>query len=936
MSKVSKELIALAAALLIAAACAQAPSVLAKEPTVPHVQLDFQKYTLPNGLEVILRQDKRLPIAAVNIWYHVGPAYEEAGRTGFAHLFEHMMFQASGHVQEDKFWSILEGAGASFINGSTDFDRTNYLEDVPSNQLETALWLESDRMGFLLDRLDATMLARQQDVVRNERRQTTENSPYGLVEEAMWHQLFPKGHPYYPNVIGSHADIQAAKLEDVRDFFRRYYAPNNASLCIVGDIDFARTKALVEKYFATIQRGPAVPPLRVTTPPITSERRQVVTDKVELPRVYIAWITAPIYKPGDADCNVAARILAGGKASRLYKSLVYEKQIAQSVSAMQQSLMLGSVFQIQATAKPGHTPAELEQAIDAELARLAAEGPTAEEVDAARNMIWTQMITSLEQIGGFSGIADRLNQYNQFLKDPDWINKDIQQYARVTPQTLRRVFQNDLRREARVVIEGVPGDKVIEPGPPSPPAPEKSAETVQSAEPWRNEQPKPGPASTAPLPAAQRFTLPNGLTVFLVESHQLPVVATHLIVRTGSAGDPHGLEGLAGFTAAMLDEGTAKRDALSIARELEENGASLGTGAYEDGSFVSGQALKQNADALLDILSDVTLSPTFDTKEIERVRNTRLTSLLQQRDSPFRTAIRVLAPVLYGEDNPYGHNALGREAGIKKVSRDDLVAFYGRSFSPANAALVFAGDLSAKEARALAEKALGGWKGAAAAPPAPAAPTPLDSRVFVVDKSGSPQTAVLFGQIGVARSAPDYEELNVAITVLGGLFSSRVNMNLREDKGWTYGAFSFMPQMRGPAPLYIGANVQSDATGGSVTEIYKEIDKLLAEPVTAGELAMAKDSIARSLPALFQTTGGIAGTIGQLYMYDQPPDYYQNLPAQIQAMTADEVFAATKRNLDPARMRVVLVGDRAKIVPQLEPLKLGTVTFMDADGQSVQ
>src|SRR5437867_2316488 len=479
---------------------ASAPGAVTSAP--PRVEIGFEKYTLPNGLEVILNEDHRLPIVAVNLWYHVGPANETAGRTGFAHLFEHMMFQGSGHVGDDQHFKLLEGAGASFINGTTEFDRTSDMEDIPSNQLELALWLESDRMGFLLDRLDQVKLANQQDVVRNERRQSVENQPYGLVEEELFHQLFPQGHPYYASVIGSHQDIQSAHLEDVRDFFRKYYAPNNASLAIVGDIDVARTKALVEKYFGTIARGPAVEPVSVTTAPITSERRVTLTDKVELPRVAMGWITSPIFKPGDAEAAIAARVLGGGKASRLYKSLVYEKKIAQDVTTFQQSAQLNSNFQIRATAKPGHTADELEAAINHELDSLATSGPSAEELAAAKTAIRTGIITSLENVGGFGGVADRLQTYNQFTGDPGYLNKDLERYAAVTADQVKALAAETLAKNKRVVVQVLPGEKVLPPSPPTPPAPPKSAAKVESKEPWRNEVPKAGVASTAPLPSA--------------------------------------------------------------------------------------------------------------------------------------------------------------------------------------------------------------------------------------------------------------------------------------------------------------------------------------------------------------------------------------------------------------------------------------------------
>jgi zinc protease len=918
--------------VLLAAAWAL-PATAAKEAQAPVVDLKFEKYTLPNGLDVILRRDTRLPLVAVNLWYHVGPANEEAGRTGFAHLFEHMMFQASGHVQEDHYFSILEGAGSSFINGSTDFDRTNYLEDVPSNQLETALWLESDRMGFLLDRLDAQMLARQQEVVRNERRQGVENQPYGLVDEALFHLLFPANHPYYANVIGSHDDIQAATPADVREFFRRYYAPNNASLAIVGDIDVAQTKALVEKYFATIARGPAVPPITAVTPPITSERRQIVTDKVELPRVYLAWLTAPYYKPGDAEADVASHVLAGGKASRLYKSLVYEQKIAQSVSAQQQSLALGSIFQITATAKPGHTAEELERAIDAELAKLASEGPTAAEITAARNMIWTATVTSLENFGAFSGVADRLNQYNHYLGDPGRLNWDLARYEAITPDAIRAFAAHELRRDRRVVVYGVPGEQIVPPGPPAPASPPPPTEPVVSAEPWRDTQPTPGPASLAPLPAAKRFTLANGLPVYLVEAHDLPVVAAHLVVRAGSAADPAGRSGLAGFTASMLDEGAGARDALGISRELEANGASLSSNGAADGSYVSGVSLQQNAGALMDIMSDVVLRPTFPAGEVDRVRNDRLTALLQQRDNPFQIAMRVLPLMAYGDAHPYGHSTLGNETSIKAISRDDLETFYRGTFAPANAALVFAGDLTEAQARALAEKAFGAWSGRAAAVVRPGTPSPLPQRLALVDKPGATQTAVLFGQVTIPRDDPDFESIYVMNMVLGSLFSSRLNLNLREDKGITYGAFSSQQERRGAAPLFGGAMVQADKTGLAVSESFKELRGMLAAEMTPQELTLARDAIVRALPASFETTASTVGTIGNLFLYDQSPDYYQTLPARLAKLTAAEILAATQRHLDPAKMRVVLVGDRSVIEPQLGDLEFGAPAVFDVDGR---
>jgi zinc protease len=547
-------------------------------------QIPYEKYTLPNGLEVILVEDHKLPTTTVNVWYHVGPANEAPGLTGFAHLFEHMMFAATRHVPRGLADQLLEGAGATDSNGSTDFDRTNYFDTVPSNQLELALWTHSDRMGYLLDVLDQTALTNQQDVVRNERRQSIENRPYGIVEEALFHQLFPKSHPYYADVMGSHADIQSARLGDIREFFTRYYRPNNASIVIAGDIDKAKTKALVAKYFGSFQRGPALQKPAVVTPAITAERRAVVADRVELPRVFMGWLTSPAYQPGDAELSLAAQILGGGKSSRLYKSLVYDKQLAQAVSANQNSLALTSVFEIDVTARPGHTAKEVEAAIDAELEQLRSEGPTEKELERARNTIETAMLTQIEKIGG-AGLANQMNQYNQYTGDPGYLGKDIAHLRAVTVDDIRRVAAAQLQNRARAVVYGVPGTPDLGPEVATP-APVKTKAAPVAAlnrdEPWRNKVPKAGPQPKIVLPVGQSFTLANGLTVIHHYDPALPLVSAELVVKTGSEANPVDRPGLASFTAQMLEQGTATRSAPQIADQVAQIGAFLGTSSSAD------------------------------------------------------------------------------------------------------------------------------------------------------------------------------------------------------------------------------------------------------------------------------------------------------------------------------------------------------------------
>jgi zinc protease len=899
--------------------------------------LNYEKYKLKNGLEVIMVEDHRLPMVAVNLWYHVGPANERPGLTGFAHLFEHMMFQGSKNIGDDQHFKLLEAAGASDINGTTDFDRTNYFETLPSNQLELALWLESDRMGFLLDTLDQRKLANQRDVVRNERREG-ENAPYNLVEEEEYHLLYPKTHPYYASVIGSHADIESARLKDVREFFKLYYTPNNASLAIVGDIDKAKARALVEKYFGPIPAGQPVPAITAQTPPITAEKRAVVTDQVELPRVYMAWLTDPIYKPGDAEATMLARILGGGKSSRLYKRLVYEKQIAQDVNTSQNSLLLGSVFELRATAKPGVKPEDLEKAIDEELEALRKDGPTQKEVEQARNLVQSQIVRGLEVLGGFGGVADRLNQYNHYLGNPGFLAKDLERFDKASAASIQKVVQDKFSKNSRVVVYGVPGKKVIDDVPKTT-EPEKD-EPVQGAnipgQDWRKTQPGLGAASALSLPVPKSFKLSNGLTVLLVEQHNLPVISANLVVLSGSERNPSDKPGLASFTADMLDEGTNRRSTLQIADDVAQIGAVFQTNSTSDVSTISTRALKKNADAAFDLVADVALNPAFDAKEIERVRKTRLTQVLQQRDNPNVLANKVFFNTVFGDKHPYGFIELGTEESIKAITRDDMMSFWKTGYVPEASALVVAGDINEKELRQLAEKYFGKWSGKNSTVTVPAAETSATRKLIIVDKPGTPQTVLRVGQIGVARSNPDYVPIEVMNTELGGLFSSRINLNLREKNGYTYGAFSVFVFRRGAGPFYSGGSVRTDVTAPATREIFNELERIRTSDFTPDELKTSKDAFARSLPGLFETTAQTVGSISQLFIYNLPLDYYRQLPAQIDAVTTADVRRVAEKYLTPNSMVVVAVGDRSKIEAELKKLDLGAIEVRDLNGKPVQ
>lgn len=886
------------------------------------VKIDFEKYRLANGLEVILSKDHRLPIVAVNLWYHVGPANEKPGRTGFAHLFEHMMFQGSKHAGSQPF-KLLETAGATGINGTTGFDRTNYFENMPAEQFELGLWFESDRMAFLLDTLTAGNLANQRDVVRNERRQG-ENAPYKLVQEELFRQLFPSGHPYHASIMGSHADIESACLEDIREFCLQYYVPNNATLALVGDFDSTEAKRLVERYFGPIPSGKLVPKLDVNTPPILSARRMTVTDVVELPRVYKTWLTTPIFHPGDAEAIVLGHILGGGTSSRLYQKLVHEKQIAQNVSAGNQSMMLGSVFMLVATAKPGVAIEELENALDDELAELQVNGPTDDELERAKNLIQTQFVFGLEQPGR---VADRLNTYNHYLGDPDYVAQDLARFDRVTPADVERIARQ-LTPGKSVTVLGVPGPKVLYDVPKRTDI-EVDADhgSTLTGQEWRSVTPRPSQASSPDLPKPSSFTLPNGLQVLFLEQHHLPAIAANLVTLAGSGVNPADLPGLASFTADMLLRGTSHRSQRQLSDEIGRLGTSLSEWANTDSAGIGLSVLKKNADAAFEILADVLQNPAFQPEELERLRKERLTNLAQQRDYPGALAEKELIAELYGSGHPYGYLGIGTEASNQKIAREDLSRFHSTRYTPKGSALVLVGDASEAEARTLAERYFGAWTGS------PLNEHPVQQggnqprRIVIVDRPQSPQTQLLMGQLGVARSHPDYAAIQLMNTLLGGMFSSRINTNLREVHGYTYGAQSRFSYRSSPGPFVVSAAVRTDATAASVTEVYREIERLRDTPATPEELAIAKEYLTRSLISRFQTISRSAGSIAELFVYSLSQNEYETTVRAISTVSLADVQRVAKY-LQPESIVTVAVGDAAKIERELRELNLGPVNVV--------
>jgi zinc protease len=898
-----------------------------------------EKFKLANGFEVILVEDHRLPLVAFNLWVHAGPRNEAVGQTGFAHLFEHLMFAGTKHIARGEADKIIDAAGGTDSNGSTNFDRTNYFFTLPSNQLELGLWIKSDMLGYMIDKVDATALANQQDVVRNERRQSIENRPYGIVTEAEYQALFPEGHPYRAVVMGSHADIQSIKLADVKAFARTYYRPNNATLVLAGDFKPAEAKKLVEKYFGKLKAGDPVPPVLAQQPVITAEKRITVTDRIELPRIDLAWHSPAMFASGDADLDVAANILGGGKASRLYKKLVYERQLAQSVQAGQGSLSLGSVFEIEAVARPAASLAEIEALIDAELTLLASTPPSLEELNRARAEIETNALSRLEKV---SALADLVNSYNQMAGDPNYIGQDMARYAAVTPASVSAAVAKYLRKEARVVVLAQPGAQVLAAEVPTPPMPKEvgkgAADSLNADEAWRNKQPKPTAARPLSLPAAKAFTLANGLTVMHVAKPGLPLVSASLVLRAGQSANSLDKPGLASFTAAMLTEGSTTRSAQQMADEAANLGTALSSGAGTDSARLDVNSLKSNFPAALGLLADAALNPAFSPAEVERLQSARLAGLAQMREHAPAVASLVGNRAVYGDAHPLGVNAVGDEAAIKATDSTALKAFWQAHYRPDQAALVVAGDITEAELRSLAESLFGAWQRPASAA---VATTVADAqttaaRIVFVDKPGAPQTALAVVAPGPHADAPDAASIQVMNAAMGGLFTSRINTQLREVKGYTYGIHSNYAMGRSSGQFGIRGSVRTDVTGAALTDMFTEITGMRAKPMGAAELSRVRNAQLLSLPGLFDTNGVVVGSYASNWALGLPITRITSSPARLSAVTAASAFKAAREHVDPAALIVVAVGDKAKVLPQLEALGRKPLEIVDATGAALK
>ena len=898
--------------------------------------IKMQQFTLSNGLKVIFHQDNSTPIVAVSVWYHVGSKNEDTGKTGFAHLFEHMMFQGSKNYG-DNYSKPLDEAGAN-LNGTTDEDRTYYYEVVPSNFLERALYLEADRMGGLLDAMSQEKLDNQRDVVKNERRQRIDNQPGGTASEKVQEIMYPKGHPYNWTPIGSMEDLTAASMDDVKGFFRKYYVPENAILVLSGDFDQKQAKTWIEKYFGTIAKG-ATPINRPNTaaPKLSGETRKSYDDTVPFPRLYMVWHSVPLFAPDEAALDMLSSVLSQGRGSRLQSNIVFQKELAQSIFAFNNSSEIAGVFQLSATAARGKTLEDIEKEANAEIERIKKDPPTAEEMARALNSVESQSIYGLQNALGLNG---RISNYVGYKGQADYFQADLDRYRKVTAADVQRVANTYLGSD-RLVMSFLPGkaggtgSPRMNPDANKPTSTgEKKKDTTKLAEETAR-LPKPGPNPKFALPPIQKAKLSNGLNVWIVQRNNLPIVSANLVLRSGGTLDPDDKAGVASFTSNMLNQGTKTRTANDISNQLQALGASVNANSGWDSGNVSMQTLTKNLDQTLDIFSDVVLNPSFPAAELESNRRRALNFLGARKSNPGAVSDIVYNKVLYG-NQPYSRPLSGDEKSVKAVTREDLVKFYEANYRPNNATLIVVGNVDSKTLMPKLEKAFGGWKsGDVTAMNAPAAEMMGKPGIYLVDKPNAAQSSVSIGQVGVDRSNPDYYALQVMNSILGGGGSARLFNNLREDKGYTYGAYSRFQYRRGAGPFSASAEVQTAVTKESVIEFMKELNGIRgAIPVSPGELEQNKQGIIRRYPSGFETIGQISGQLSNLVVYDLPDTYFNDFIQKINAVTVDDVTRVANKYLDPSKMSIVIVGDRKVIEDKLKTLGY-SITIMDADGNPV-
>jgi predicted Zn-dependent peptidase len=908
-----------AAAPVVSAAPAEpqaAPlSALVQDVNIPHTT-----FHLANGLTVIVHEDHKTPVVAVSVWYNVGSKDEPPTKDGYAHLFEHIMFTGSDNLPGDYF-KYLQQLGATDYNGTTWFDRTNYFETVPKAGLDRALFMESDRMGYLLGSLNQKRLDAQRAVVENEKRQD-DNEPGGLVQYELLADLFPPGHPYHHPTIGSIPDLDKANLADVKEWFINHYGPNNAVLVLAGDVTPAEAQPLVEKYFGPIARGPVNVPAAADVPTLAAPKMVVMKDRVAAVQLQRDWAVPGLTDIHDlAALDLGSDILGGLASSRLQQILVRDEKLAVSASADLEPFQRISIFEIDASVKPGVDPALVDKRISEILADFIANGPTADEVQRAATDEVSGRIHGLEKVGGQGGKAVALAQGQLLAGDSDYYKKSLDAYASMTPAQIKAAMQRWITRPAvEITIE--PGDRPPYQESTYKPGKTKGADIKIPV----IKRPVPPIGNPEPLhfPAIQHASLSNGIKVEYAQRTAVPVTLVTLSFDAGYSADAPNGRGLQNFTMDLLDQGAAGLTSQQVAEREERLGAAISADGGADRSQVGLSALSTNLAPSLDLLADVAERPMFDPTEIERVRAQELTGIAEQQKDPNGIAARALPPLLYGADYPYGTTSAGDPNAVKGFTRADIVGFQQRWLRPDNAEIFVVSDRPLAEILPMLDQRFGHW----APPPLPkgvkqfpAAPQQSPERIVLIDRPGSPQSVIVGGELTPINPEGPMAAITAANDVLGGSFLSRMNMDVRETKGWSYGVNGGVSLHERQAPYVVSAPVQADRTGDAIAAIRADMrDFLTTKPVTDEELKRTITNLTDQLPGEFETAGSVLSAMQTQALLHRPDNYYELLQGQYEGLTKPQVDAALRGVVNPDGFVWVVVGDAAKVKPQLDKL----------------
>lgn len=899
---------------------APAPAAASSSTKIPIPDIAYTKFVLDNGLTVLVHEDHKTPVVAVNTWYHVGSKNEKPGKTGFAHLFEHLMFSGSDNFNYT-YINAMERIGATDLNGTTNGDRTNYFENVPTSMLDYVLFAESDRMGHLLGVLDQKKLDLQRGVVQNEKRQG-ENQPYGVTRQLLTENTYPVGHPYSWTTIGSMKDLDAASMSDVQEWFKTYYGPNNVTVVIAGDITPEVARQKVEKYYGGIPPGPPISHQVVWVAKRTGTHRDWVQDRVPQARLYRVWNVPQAASQEEALLDLAAQVLGAGKTSRLYKRLVYKDQTATSATATDDNREIAGQFYLTLTAKPGTDLKKVETAADEELQNFLKNGPSEAELQLAKTQIFGQYARIMERIGGFGGKSDILARCQTFTGNPDCYKDYLKWVQAATPATVKKAADDWLSD----------GDYILEVQPyPS------NLKTTAPID--RSKEPAPGSAMSLNLPPMQKATLSNGLKVVLAERHTAPVVNFSLLVQSGYSSDPADALGTCSFAQRMLEEGTPTRDSLKIGEELESLSAEFSAGADLDYASVDLNALKINMEKALEIYADLILHPAFPQKEFARLQKDRLAAIQREKVTPNSMALRVMPTLLYGRGHPYtaAFIGTGTESSLSKMTREDLAKFHDAWYKPNNATLLIVGDTTLAEITPKLEKLFGSWKaGKVEVRAIPRVPQPEKDVVYLIDRPGSGQSLIVAAQLAPPYNDPDEVPLDMVNDIFGGNFSSRINMNLREDKHWSYGVRSRLQPARGERPFFSFSPVQTDKTKESLTELVAEYKNIVGgKPITEAELKDEQSNATLGLPGTFETVQQLSGAYSTILKYKLPEDYYNTYTDKVLGITPASANEIAQKYIRPGHLVWVIVGDMSKVEAGIRELNIGEVHKIDADGNPV-